>query len=141
MNDTQELQLYFCPYGYLDIKAACDIGDSVWLYERDLFEIIEDYREVCGYPDHSQIDPVATVLEHILQMARNEISEVTWYDFLNDFSGSGTEIYTHGNYMCSSYDSSEEATEEFKEQVIPHLEKLKSNKWCQYLFSELELGL
>lgn len=141
MNDVRELQLYFCPFGYLDVKAACEIGDCVWLCERDIFEIINDYRESCGYLNYNHIDPIASVLEHILQMARNEIEAATGYDFINDFSGAGSEIYTHSNYMCSSYDAWTDAINELKEKVSPHLDSLKANQWCQYLFSELELGL
>ncbi len=74
-------------------------------------------------------------------MARNYIDEVTGYDFLNDFSGSGSEIYTFGNYLCSSYDWSDEAREELKPKVIPFQKELMKNKWCRYFLSELEIGV
>ena len=39
-----------------------------------------------GYDSFENIDPVASILDHILQMARNKIEELTGYDFINDFS-------------------------------------------------------
>ena len=57
------------------------------LCEQDLFEVIEEFRESCGYDSFESLDPVYCVLDHILQMARNHIEEKTGYDFLKDFSG------------------------------------------------------
>ncbi len=28
-NEVNELQIYFCPFGYLDMKAVCEIGDGI----------------------------------------------------------------------------------------------------------------
>jgi len=72
-------------------------------------------------------------------MARNKIDDVTKYDFINDYSGTG-EIYTYGNYMCSSYDYSDEFREELKEKTKPYMKELREDKWCSYIFSELEIG-
>ena len=85
-NEVQELQLYFSPFGYLDLQRACEIGDQLELREGDIFELIDDFKENCGMENYKNIDPVYIVLEHILQMARNHIEEVTGYDFINDFS-------------------------------------------------------
>lgn len=138
-NEAQELASSFCPFGYLDLQAACAIWDAIELRESDLFEIIDNERESFGLEGFDKLDPVAAVLEHILQMARNRIDEVTGYDFLNDFSWSG-EIYTYSNFMCSSYDYSEEAVAELKRIVLPHLTNLKKDRFCDYLLSELEIG-
>lgn len=139
-NEVRELQQHFCPFGYLDLQQACKIWDQVWLYESDLFEIIDDFRESCGFWDFEKLDPVYCILEHILQMARNQIEELTGYDFMNDFSGSWSEIYTYGNFMCSSFDYSEDARAELIVKVKPHLQELLNDKWCRYLFSELGIG-
>jgi len=74
-------------------------------------------------------------------MARSHIEKVTGYDVMNDFSGHGTEIYTYGNYLCSSYDYSSEAVSELKEKIADHLDCLMQNKWCRYVLSELEIGV
>jgi hypothetical protein len=39
-----------------------------------------------GYEGFKNIDPVASTLDYVLQMARNKIEELTGYDFINDFS-------------------------------------------------------
>ncbi len=137
INNVQELQMNFCPWGYFDMKTVCHIWEKIWLYEHELFEIIDDFRQSCGDWDYTNVDPVYSVLDHILQMARNHIEEVTGYDFMNDFSGTETEIYTYGNYMCSSYDYSIEAVSELKEKVANYLDLLMKDKWCRYVLSKL----
>lgn len=77
-NEEQELQLYFSPFGYLDLQTACKIGDLVELRERDVFEMIDEYKNSCGLESYENIDPVYAVLDHILQMARNHIESVEW---------------------------------------------------------------
>lgn len=139
-NNLQELQSNFCPFGYLDIKMVCDIWENIWLREDEIFDIIDDYKEDIWEVSFSKIDPVYVLLEHILQMARNYISEITDYDFINDFSWSETGIYTHGNYMCSTYDYSENAKKQLSNKVTWKLDILVKNKWCNYFLSELEIG-
>ncbi|MCG7549029.1 MULTISPECIES: hypothetical protein [unclassified Pseudoalteromonas] len=82
-----ELQGYFCPFGSLDIRAICKIGDDLDMHEGELFEIIDDFRESIGSESWDNIDPVYCVLDYVLQEARNRVSEITGYDFINDFSG------------------------------------------------------
>lgn len=139
LNDTKELQTYFCPFGYLDIDRASKIGDELWIYEAELFEIIDNDRESMGYEGFKNIDPVASTLDYILQMARNKIEKITGYDFLNDFSWNWTEIYTYWNYMCSSYDYSQDAIDELQEKIAPFIHELNQDKWCSYFLKELEI--
>jgi len=42
----------------------------------DIFEAIESDKESWGLDDFSKMDPVYCVLDHILQMARNEIEAI-----------------------------------------------------------------
>ena len=119
------------------MKTVCHIWEDVGLNVDELFLIINDNKEYWGLADYTDIDPVYSVLDHILQMARNHIEEVTGYDFMNDFSGTETEIYTYGNYMCSSYDYSIEAVSELKEKVANYLDLLMKDKWCRYVLSKL----
>lgn len=145
MNTANELATYFCPFGYLDLQAACEIGDAIWMYEDGIFEVIDDFKESIGSENCTQIDPVYCVLEHILQNARNLIEELTGYDFLNDWTGAGTEIYTYWNFMCSSYDYSEEAREELIEKLnsvdSETQSRLLSDELCSYFVHELEINL
>jgi len=47
MNSIDKTMSNFCPFGYLDMKIACEIGDQVGLCEYQLFEIINEFRESC----------------------------------------------------------------------------------------------
>jgi len=138
-NSVSELQSYFCPFGYSDIEAACEIWDETDLKESELFDLIDDAREDMGYKNWDGFDPVYSVLDHVVQTARNKIEEITGYDFINDFSGSWTEINVHGNFMCSSIDYSNNAIEELVKNITWNIEKLVKDKFCQYLFSQLNI--
>ena len=82
-----KLQECFCPFGYLDVRAICKIGNALDMREDELFDVIDDFRENINYEGWDGIDPVYCVLDYVLQEAANEILEVTGYDFINDFSG------------------------------------------------------
>lgn len=138
-NDVHELQFYFCPFGYLDMQAAYQIWVQVGINDRAIFDIIDDFRESVWEETFNNIDPVWCVLEHVLEQARTVISDTVDYDFINDFSGRG-EIYTHWNYLCSSFDYSDDAREELSHKVAPCLNKLLKDKFCGYFLRELEIG-
>ncbi len=145
MNTADELAWYFCPFGYLDLKAACAIGDGVWIFEQGLFDIIDDFRENIGLEGFSDIDPVYCILEHILQSSRNLIEDVSGYDFINDHKSGWTEIYTYWNFMCSSYDYSETAREELMGKLqslsLKSQDILLLDDQCRYFLNELEITL
>ena len=91
------------------------------------------------------MDPVYCVLDHILQMARNELDDVLGYDFQNDYRGGGTEIYTYGNFMCSSFDRSEGARGELQEKLDSATEEqrraLSDNRFVTYFLNQADLEL
>ena len=47
MNEVQELAIRFSPFGWLDLRTACEIGDEIQLSEYEIFEIIDDERLSC----------------------------------------------------------------------------------------------
>ena len=90
------------------------------------------------------MDPVYCVLDHILQMARNEIDDVLGYDFQNDFRGD-TEFHTYGNFMCSSYDYSEAAKNDLNERLdaatSEQLRQLRDNIFVAYFLEQVEIDI
>ncbi|MFA5715985.1 MAG: hypothetical protein WC998_09605 [Candidatus Paceibacterota bacterium] len=129
-------------YGSADIYTAVKIARAVDIDGDDLGELVEDrakdYAVMVG-----ELDVCYEILEYILQMARNKISEVTGYDFLDDFNG-GTEICTYGNYMCSQYDYSEKAVKDLKSHLTnaseDEKEELKQDKFVMYLVNDLGIS-
>lgn len=102
----------FCPWGFMDchaaVRAAEESGHGLdWAVEK-----IEQFSEECDVP-LAKIDPVSVVYDSILQEARSEIEEVAHFDLCNDATKG--EIYTAGNFMCTSYDYTEEAKNELVE--------------------------
>ncbi len=110
----------------------------------DIFEAIEYDKESWGLDDFCKMDPVYCVLDHILQMARNEIDEVLGYDFINDLT-CGLEFNTHGNFMCSSYDFSDEAkgelTQRLDEASSEQLRQLRDNSFVAYFLEQVEIDI
>jgi len=128
-QQVEELQGLFCPFGILDLKAAIEHGQKVNLTPLDIFDLINEARECVGFKQFEafeNVDPVYCVLEHILQMAKNKIEDVTGYDFQCDFHGD-TEFYTYGNFMCSDYDYSAAA----KDDLIDKLDNLSTEQLRQ----------
>ncbi|MGL5113630.1 MAG: hypothetical protein ACRC6O_13440 [Flavobacterium sp.] len=116
-NQISELQALFCPYGWLDLQAALTTAleveeDADWIHEQ-----ITQFQNDCG-GSLEDIDPVYIVYDAILQEARNDISDLIDYDFLNDFSGSGLTIEVAGNFMATSFDYSQEAIAELTQKLL-----------------------
>ena len=117
---VNEFRAAFCPYGYMDIQTAIshaeDAGHTIdWAVEQ-----IEEFVESTGSPI-DKIDPVYVVMDSILQEARTEIEEQTGTDIQNDLS-----IDTYGNFMCSSWECSEEDREELQSLII---DRIDSDVW------------
>lgn len=89
----------------------------------------------------TDVDICYIAYDHVLQMARNKISEVLDYDFMND----GPGIDTCGNYCCTSYDYTEEAInelrEKLKEATEEQKEELKENKFVMQFFREIDIDV
>ena len=121
---VEKFKANFCPFGWLDIKAAISMGHEAGLDPDECFDIVEQLwldikaaiKNDYDIQDYSDVDPVYCVYEHILQMARNEINDLTGFDFVND----GAEIYTAGNFMCTSYDYKEEHKAKLIEKLAEH---------------------
>ena len=102
-------------FGSGDITTAIEKGRELNLWGSDVADLVRDWSEETG-TDMDDLDIVAIVYEHELQMARNKIDSVLGYDFLNDFSGD-TGFYVAGNYMATSFDYSEGAVTDLQEKI------------------------
>lgn len=130
-----EVQVSFCPFGYLDIekaiKATLESGHNL------------DYVYYCCdefcFGTGSlmvDIDPVYCVYNSILEEARNEIEEQIQYDFCN---GDGY-IDTIGNFICTSYNWDNLG----KENLIRHLQQSniiisELSKNTQWFLDQIEI--
>lgn len=138
-NEVETLQGCLVPFGYLDMKRACEIADELWMTESDIADVIDQFKDECGLSGYEWIDPVYLVMDHALYLARNKICEITGYDFIDDFNKSGSEIYTYWNYMCSFYDWSDAARGDLLDNVSNHLAQLQDDPFCSFLLTELEI--
>jgi len=141
--EANELQINnaiaeFCPFGSLDIKTAVNVALRAGKDTDYVYECVNEFAEQCEQ-SIDKCDPVYCVMDAILQEARNEISEECNFDFCNDLTNGS--IDTYGNFMCSSFECSDDA----KEQLI---EVLKTNnididnlsEATQYFLSEIEIS-
>jgi hypothetical protein len=78
-------------------------------------------------------------MDAILQEARNEISDKAGFDFCNDCSTG--EIYTAGNFMCTSYDYSQEAKDELIEALAAsNVDISDLSEATQYFLDQVEVS-
>ena len=105
----------FCPYGWLDLEMAVKTAYEVGETEDWVFDQINEFSQSCDL-SFDKIDPCYVVYDSILQEARNEIEELVNIDFVNDLRAG--EIYTHGNYLATSYDYYPDGPDQLKEILI-----------------------
>lgn len=115
---TRDAMINFCPFGYLDIGTAVTVCHEVDEPTSYVYDCVSEFIESIDIK-LEECDPVACVYDDILQHARNEIEDLTDFDFCND----GAEIYTAGNFMATSYDYQEldllaEALEDVDEETL-----------------------
>lgn len=124
----------FCPFGYLDLKAATTAALEAGKTSDYVYETTHEFSEQCDTPI-DKCDPVYCVYDAILQEARNEIEELINYDFLNDFSGNGEGIYVFGNFLDTHY-FGEEGKDELKAKLQEAKIKLEdlseATQWFLY---------
>ncbi|MBB2145733.1 hypothetical protein GM921_09565 [Pedobacter sp. LMG 31464] len=135
-NEIENFKSQFCPYGYLDIqKAVADAiasgHDGDWAFEQ-----VEQFSESCE-TKIANIDPCYVVMDSILQIARNEIEEISGFDLQND---AGFDVY--GNFMGSTYLYKDEDVEKLKAVLSEHPLSLGSlSDSAKYFLSEIEIDV
>lgn len=144
---TEEINSFYkevSNYSYLDVQTAVNVFLEVGLSGYDLAKEVNNYSEETG-TDIENIDVCYISFENILQQAREKIDEVLGYDFLNDFKGSGQEIYTYGNYMATSYDYSTEAQEELQDKITKATEEqkkeLRTDKKTKWFLDSVDISV
>ena len=130
-------------YGSSDVETAIEKFKEVKLSSRDLAEQIREFAESTG-SELDGLDICYVAYDHILQMARNKISEILDFDICNDIKG-GTEFYTAGNYMCTSFDYSQEAQEQLEETLreaeSEAIEKLLEDDFVRVFLEDVEIDI
>lgn len=121
--ETQSFYSSIAPFGSADIRTAIEFFIDVGLNGDDLAEQVNEFSDNTE-TKLSDIDVCYVAYDYVLQMARNKISKVIDYDFCNDLKN-GTEFYTYGNYMCTSYDYSSGAIQEMTDKIEQSTEEQK----------------
>ena len=103
-------------FGSGDIASAVEKGDELGLDGNEVADLSREFADETG-TDLNDVDVVAQVYDHELQMARNKIDEVLGYDFINDFEGDGTEFYTAGNFLATTFDYSQNAHDQLEKKI------------------------
>ncbi len=131
-------------FGSGDIASAVEKGDELGLSGREVADLAREFADDTE-TNIEDVDPVATVYEHELQNARNKISEVLDYDFINDFEGDGSEIYTAGNFLATSFDYSQDAHDELEKKIqgaTPEQKKeLLDDIFVKVFFEDIEIDV
>lgn len=126
---------YLIPFGSMDIRSAITTAIEAGFNGEWAAQQVEEFVESTGiFLD--EIDPCYCVYEALLQIARNEIEDVTEHDFVNDQD----EIYVHGNFMCTTFDYKQEAIDSLVEVLKLHKVKESDfNEATRWFLQELEI--
>jgi len=128
-------------FGSGDIASAVEKGQEVGLDGNEVADLARQFADDTG-TDLNDVDVVATVYEHILQNARNEIDSVLGFDIMNDITG-GTEFYVAGNYLATTYDYSQEAVDQLKDVLKKasksDLQRLSENIFVRSFLSDVDV--
>lgn len=131
-SKVEEAMANFCPFGYRDIAVALEAiqeaSGKEYLDTDELYQICNDFVDSTGMK-MEELDPVACVYDYYHQIARTDIERATGKDISNDEPYSGVNVY--GNYMCTSFDGTEEEINALKEliETIPEAERSSAVKW------------
>lgn len=130
-------------YGSADVETAIEKFKDVNLSASELADQVREYADSTG-TSLSRIDVCYVAYNHILQMARNEISDILGFDICNDIKD-GTEFYTSGNAMCTSFDYSSEAQEQLeavlKKADQESIEELLENDFVRVFLEDVDIDI
>jgi ABC-type oligopeptide transport system substrate-binding subunit len=130
-NINEEIKDFYssvCFFGYLDVESAVktflDAGKDGDDLAKEVLKFAEDNEA-----DLKDVDVCGVAYETLLQEARNKISEVLNFDFINDRN---FNIYTSSNYIGTSYDD----TETLQEELTTRLEEATEEERSEILDDE-----
>ena len=130
-NQIQDFQKHYCPYAYLDIEFCLEVASSIDKDVDWLLDLIDNAKEeFCE--SYENIDPCVVIYDHIFQLARTEIEELTGYDIEQDFN-------VAGNFMRTSFDyNNQEAVDNLHELLsTKNIEKDTLSLESQYFLNEV----
>ena len=123
------------PLGSLDIERAIEVSVQIGHCEDWLADKVRDFKDACDVP-LDDIDVVAVVYDVIYQDALNEIEEFTGTNFESDFKNNCTLA---ANYLCTTFDCSEEFVEEMKALLSEHgIERDSLSLATQFFLDEID---
>lgn len=131
--ETESFLKQLIPFGSGDIRAVIETAleagkDGDWAGEQ-----INNYVEETG-SKLEDIDPNYIIYDSLLQEARTDIEQLTGKDILNDTQ---SQIAVYANFMCTSFDYTEEAKNELIE-ILKDVNKDDYTDVINWLLSELE---
>jgi len=133
---------YLIPFGSLDVWETVKRAMSLNMSMKELVEVIEEY---CSFTDtdlfnsEQTVDIMAILNDYIIQMARNNIEEITGNDFMNDLQ---IEPYFFNNYIDCPICYKEEEKEKLSQLLKEHnITKDDVNIFTQFLLDEMEIEL
>lgn len=114
MNNIENFQSQFCPFGYRDIDRALEVYSEVGKTVDELVEAVNEFKDSVDCK-LEQIDVVSVAYDTLYQEARSDIERFADVDICNDEPYSSVNIY--GNYMCTSIDGTDEDREAIQKLI------------------------
>jgi len=123
----------FCPFGYRDIEVALKnitiAEDKGYVPTEELYQIVKDYMDNTEVTNLEDIDCVYCVYDYYHQKARTDIENKTSHDICNEKPYQEVDI--SGNYMCTSFDGTDESINALKKliETIPEPGRTPAVNW------------
>ena len=142
-SDIADFHRSMSEYEYSDVKTAIKKFQEVEMDPNDLADAVREFHEDTGIPI-KDVDVCNVAFDHILQMARIKIDKVLYFDIRNDIKDS-EGFYTAGNFMRTSFDCSQEATdqleEKLKDAVTEQIEELLDDIFVKVFLEDVEINI
>ena len=130
-------------YGYTDVETAIEKFAKVKLSAGDLADVVRECADFTGTA-LDKIDVCYVAYDHILQTARNKLDEIIHFDICNDIKG-GTEFYTAGSHMGTSFDYSQGAVDQLEERLRDagpeKIEELLENDFVKVFLEDVDIDI
>lgn len=128
-NQIQDFQKHYCPYAYLDIEFCIQVANSIDKDVDWILDLIDNAKEeFCE--SYENIDPCFVIYDHIFQLARTEIEELTGYNIEQDFN-------VAGNYMCTTFDYNNQEAVDNLQELLSTRRKDELSLECQYFLNQV----
>lgn len=140
-NDVDTVRSNFCPFGWLDIKAAVETSKSAGKSADFVNEAVESMLDHFGYDKLEDVDPVYAVYSELFDEVKNKLSELLDLENDDELNEIFDKIQIYGNYLATSFDCNQETIEKLQGLIKDKIKTEICSDLLNWFFDELEIKI